>query len=146
MISLIRTSNVVEALLAKPFLDGLDAYYPDFSHWYINRVVAEIQDPSNFILIAKDGKDVVGVALGKRDKSETKLRCVRIHRDLKSTGLGVRLIDSMIDHLGVRHPHCTVSEELIHQYSRIFVNRYGFHLSSVDKGKYRKGKLEYCFN
>ena len=146
MIALKQTSNVVEALLALPFLKNLDTYYPDFSHWYINRVIAEIQNPTNIILLAKEDARVIGVALGKHTPDESKLRCVRIHNDYKASGLGVRLIDKMLDHLQIQKPHCTVSEELIHQYSRIFVNRYGFELSRVEKGKYRQGKLEYCFN
>lgn len=43
-------------------------------------------------------------------------------------------------------PHCTVSEELMHLYSRAFINQYRFDLGRVDKGAYRSGKLEYIFN
>lgn len=129
-----------------PFLKSLDSYYPDFSHWYINRVIANIDDPTNVILLAKDHNSVVGVALGKKSEDEVKLRCVRVASPYQARGIGLRLIDKMLDELEERNPHCTVSEELLHQYSRIFVNRYGFELSRVDKGRYRPSKLEYCFN
>lgn len=35
---------------------------------------------------------------------------------------------------------------MLHDYSRVFVERYGFSLNKVHKGLYRKGKLEYSFN
>lgn len=46
----------------------------------------------------------------------------------------------MLGALQCDKPHCTVAEELLHTYSRAFVNRYGFSLSAVDKGRYRPGK------
>lgn len=140
-----RTTNVVEALLAKPFLEGLDAFYPNFSDWYVNTVLAELKDPDNIIMLAKENGMVVGVGMGKRGE-ETKLRCIRVHPQYQNSGLGIRLLDTMLDRLEVRKPHCTVSEELLHQYSRLFVRRYGFHLNDVTKGQYRPQKLEYNFN
>lgn len=74
------------------------------------------------------------------------MRCIRVHPDYQYAGIGIRLMDNMIEVLEDQEPLCTVSEELIHHYSRIFVNRYGFRLSQVDKGLYRQGKLEYIFN
>ncbi|KWT98009.1 hypothetical protein APY03_0680 [Variovorax sp. WDL1] len=39
-----------------------------------------------------------------------------------------------------------MAEEMLHIYSRAFVNRYGFALSAVENGRYRPGRLEYAFN
>jgi N-acetylglutamate synthase-like GNAT family acetyltransferase len=88
----------------------------------------------------------VGIALGKRTESETKLRCVRVLPSHQNSGIGLRLIDRMLEALECENPHCSVAEELLHTYSRAFVNRYGFELTKVDKGMYRAGKLEYGFN
>lgn len=86
-----------------------------------------------------------GVAIGRAGK-EPKLRCVRVRDDLQGSGLGLRLIDPMLDHLQSDKPHVTVAEEMIHSYSRAFVKRYGFALSDVTKGEYRRSKLEYHWN
>ena len=84
------------------------------------------------------------------------MQCVRVHQDHQGGGLGIQLMDRLLEQLAERHPLCTVSEEMLHPhffpwakrvlYSRVFVKRYGFSLDSVDKGLYRPGKLEYIFN
>lgn len=141
-----RTNSCVDALLALPLLAGLDVYYPDFQHWYVNRVVPGVVTGNDILVLAKERGAVVGVALGKRGPDEIKLRCVRLLPQFQQTGAGIRLIDNMLEQLECETPHCTVAEELLHTYARAFVNRYGFSLSSVDKGRYRAGKLEYAFN
>lgn len=140
-----RSSTVPEALLALPFLASLDQYYPDISHWYINKVVPGLVDNETILLLAKQGNRLAGMALGKRGE-ENKLRCVRVHPDFTGSGIGIKLIDKMLDELETDKPVCTVSEELLGQYSRAFINRYGFTLDHVSKGLYRTGKLEYEFN
>lgn len=138
--------SFTQTFLALPLLRSLDAYYPDFEHWYVNTVAPGVVTGSDTLLLAWDGPRIAGVALGKRTSRETKLRCVRVVPEWQNTGLGLRLIDRMLDELECDRPHCTVAEELFHQYSRPFIHRYGFELSGVDKGAYRKGKLEYRFN
>ncbi|MNR71768.1 hypothetical protein D3C71_24460 [compost metagenome] len=141
-----QTKSTVEALMALPMLASLDSLYPDFGHWYINTVVPGVVVGTDTLLLAKDQGKVVGVALGKKGTDETKLRCIRVLPEYQNRGTGLRLIDRMLDILECAKPHCTVAEELMHTYSRAFVNRYGFELSRVDKGRYRPGKLEYAFN
>ncbi|PNG50522.1 MULTISPECIES: GNAT family N-acetyltransferase [unclassified Variovorax] len=101
---------------------------------------------SDILLLAKEADHVVGVALGKRGEEETKLRCVRVLPAYHQSGVGIRLIDRMLHELECERPHCTVAEEMLHIYSRAFVNRYGFALSAVENGRYRPGRLEYAFN
>lgn len=137
------TRNAVEALLALPFLQSIDRYYPDLQHWFINTVLPGLQEGSSVLLLAKDHHAVVGMALGKTG-SEKKLRCVRTNGHYN--GLGLRLMERMFETIECDKPHCTVSEELLGSYSRAFVNRYGFDLHHVSKGEYRPGKLEYHFN
>lgn len=141
-----RTQDFVQTFLALPLLRSLDAYYPGFEHWYVNTVAPGVVLGKDALLLAWEGHELVGVALGKRTTEETKLRCVRVVPALQNTGLGLRLIDRMLDELECQTPHCTVAEELFHQYSRPFINRYGFELTGVDKGSYRPGRLEYRFN
>jgi N-acetylglutamate synthase-like GNAT family acetyltransferase len=128
-----------------PFIQSLDHYYPDITHWYVNKVVPGLSLGNDKLLIARDNGVIAGIALGKMG-DESKLRCVRVHPDYQNTGLGIRLIDNMLDLIEDGRPGVTVSEEMLHQYSRTFVKRYGFELSDVTKGRYRRGKLEYAFN
>jgi ribosomal protein S18 acetylase RimI-like enzyme len=146
MIEITKTKNVVEILQALVFLENLKQYYPKFQSWYINSAMPGIVQGNDFLLQAKQEGQLIGIALGKRSRKESKLRCVRIHPDYQNNGLGVRLIDKAIDVLQCEQPHCTVAQEIVHDYSRLFVNRYGFKLEAVEKGLYRPGKLEYVFN
>lgn len=145
MIQLDTTTNFTTAFSVLPFIQTLDAYYPDISHWYVNQVIPGLFTGSDCLLVARDGLNIAGIALGKRG-TESKLRCVRVHPDYQNTGLGIRLIDNMLEQLEDDSPGVTVAEELLHRYSRMFVNRYGFKLSAVTKGRYRRHKLEYAFN
>jgi GNAT superfamily N-acetyltransferase len=142
----ILTNDFLPAMMALPFLRSLDVYYPNVSDWYLNTVVPGLVTGQDKLLIAREAGQLVGIALGKKGADETKLRCVRVAPAWENRGVGLRLIEGMFEALEDEQPHCTVAEELLHTYSRLFVNRYGFRLSGVDKGAYRRGKLEYRFN
>ncbi|QYN79896.1 acetyltransferase [Kosakonia phage Kc263] len=145
-IKLETTISLTSSFSVLPFIRTLDKYYPDIEHWYINKVVPGLILGTDKLIIAKDNNLITGIALGKRDLDETKLRCVRVLPEYQNSGLGIKLIDTMLDLLEEEKPGVTVAEELFHQYSRIFVSRYGFALTDVNKGRYRKHKLEYAFN
>lgn len=143
---IVQTRAFVPTLQALRVLQGLDSLYPGFNDWYVNKVVPGVVLGNDQLLIAQDAGRIVGLALGKRSADETKLRCVRVLPAYEGQGLGIKLIDRMLDVLECDKPHCTVAEEMLHSYSRAFVTRYGFELNAVDKGRYRPGKLEYSFN
>lgn len=144
MVKIEQTNNFTETILALPFISSIDTYYPDISNWYVNTVIPGIVTGKDILLLAKDNNKIVGIALAKNN-DETKLRCIRVHQEYANKGIGVKLIDTALSIIGDK-PLVSVSEELIHSYSRIFVNRYGFKLTEVLKGKYRQNKLEYYFN
>jgi GNAT superfamily N-acetyltransferase len=146
MLTFVRGHTFTEALVGLKLLRGLDTYYPEFEYWYTNSVMPGIVVGKDILLLAKENERVVGLALGKRNAHETKLRCVRVQESHQGSGLGVKLIDRMLEQLDSEMPHCTVAEELFHDYSRVFVKRYGFHLSDVTKGEYRRNRLEYHWN
>ncbi len=146
MITLETTTSFVQAFSALPFIKSLNQYYPDIEYWYVNKVVPGLVVGNDKLLVARDNDIIAGIALGKASDGESKLRCVRVHPDYQNGGLGIRLIDGMLDLIEERQPGVTVAEEMINLYSRAFVKRYGFNLSDVTKGRYRRGKLEYGFN
>jgi len=146
MITLSSSRRLADIHFARQLMMGLEQHYPEFDHWFVNRCMPGILIGEDSLILAKQKDRVIGVALGKKTPSETKLRCVRVLPEHQNTGVGLRLIDAMLLELGSDKPHCTVSEEMLHLYSRAFVNHYGFDLSGVEKGLYRPGKLEYVFN
>jgi GNAT superfamily N-acetyltransferase len=128
--------------MAKNLMDSLENYYPDFQYWFTNKCLPGILVGSDVLIVAREHNQVVGAALGKKSKDEVKLRCISVLPSHQNRGTGLHLIDRMLHLLDEDKPLCTVSEEMLHLYSRAFINRYQFDLASVEKGMYRKGKWE----
>lgn len=146
MIEYRKTRQLSDLMVARGLLDGLDNYYPDFGHWYVNVCVPGVVLGNDRLLMAREGHRLVGLALAKKTDGETKLRCVRVLPEYQHKGVGLHLIERMLKELDCDKPHCTVAEEMLHLYSRAFVNYFQFELGQVAKGLYRPGKLEYIFN
>lgn len=145
MVSIVQTHSFSDAFTAFGIIESINRYYPNIMDWYVNTAMPSIVTGDDILLLAKDDNHkTVGVALAKTGK-ENKLRCVRVIPEYAGSGLGIKLIDSALNLIGDK-PLVSVSEELFHDYSRMFVTRYGFNLTDVVKGAYRKGKLEYFFN
>ncbi len=140
-----RSNRLTDLALTGAMLAGLDSYYPDFGHWFTNTCMPGVLVGDDLLIVAREQSQVVGVALGKTG-AETKLRCVRALPQYQSKGVGIRLVERALRELDHDRPLCTVAEEMLHQYSRPFINYFGFTLTSVAKGRYRAGKLEYEFN
>ena len=130
-----------------PFLSNLDVYYPNISTWFAHSFSKGLSEGTNVLLAARSPSGrLEGVALGKKTVSEVKMQCIRVADGAANSGLGIALMDRLMNVLECEKPLATVSEEMLHQYSRIFVKRYGFSLDDVAKGAYRNRKLEYYFN
>ena len=143
--NIVRVTDPLTALLSKPFIASLDQYYPDISNWYHYRIVNELNDSNCILLHAYQNEKLVGVSIAKKG-IDPKLRCVRISKELESSGLGIKLINRTLDEMETDKPMVTVSEELFHQYSRAFHHYYDFKIEQVLKGLYRENKLEYIYN
>lgn len=146
MIEYKQTKSFVEAFTTLPLLESLDSLYPDFQYWFVNKMIPGLITGNDIMLLAKNNNQTIGVALGKLDDMEIKLRCVRVLPEYQNRGTGLHLVDRMLTLLDCDKPHCTVAEEMFHSYSRAFINHFGFNLDEVNKGMYRPGKLEYIFN
>lgn len=146
MIHYEQGKTLTDALVAFQLLDGMDNLYPDFSYWFTNRVMPGVVVGSDILMLAKDRHQVIGVGLGKRNRHETKLRCIRVIPEYQNRSVGIHLVERMLRALDSDRPGCTVAEEMLHQFSRPFINHFDFELTRVEKGLYRPGKLEYVFN
>jgi len=124
----------------------LDNYYPNFYEWYYQKFVIDVLLGKGVALLMKNKYEYIGTALLKNTKSEKKIRAFRIFPKFQNKGYGLYLIDKSLEILDTPKPHCTVAEELINDYARIFINRYFFELDKVERNLYRKSKNEYFFN
>lgn len=145
-ISFTQVNNFVELLDIYQLIAPLSMYYPKFNHWYYDKVIPGVLMYKDVVIAAKLNQNLVGISIIKNTEYEKKLRCIRLSDEYQGKGFGLHLIDESLRVLNCDKPICSVSEEMLHSYSRIFVERYGFNLTNVEKGLYRKGKLEYIFN
>jgi len=136
--------GMLEAFQTLEMIRDLDAFYPDFTDWWINKVIPGVVVNNDPMIVADDGSRIIGLACGK--VSEKKLRCLRVASEYKDRGIGIKLIERILPILGTDRPAASIPEERVHDFSRILVNRFDFKLDRVEKGLYRKGKLEYFFN
>ena len=125
-------------------IKDLDSYYPNFDHWYYNKFIPDVLLNNDNVIAMIKNNEIIGVSLIK--KGESKLRTLRIDKKYAKKGYGLYLLDESLKVLDDPLPHCTVAEELIDDYARIFINRYGFKLDYVERNLYRKGKNEYLWN
>jgi GNAT superfamily N-acetyltransferase len=146
MIQYGRAHRLVDTVNAYRLLDGLENFYPDFGYWYKNRVMPGVMLGQDVLMLAREHGQVIGVGLGKRNDHETKLRCIRVLPEYQGRSVGIHLVERMLRELDDDKPSCTVAEEMLHQFSRPFINLFKFDVSRVEKGMYRPGKLEYVFN
>lgn len=146
MITYHQGSSLTELMLAHQVLRGIDAYYPEFDDWFINKCMPAVSSGKDRMILAEDHQRIVGVALVKNGEDEKKLRCVRVLPEYNGKGVAIHLIDRALRTLDCDKPATSVPEELLHAWSRILVNRFNFDLGHVAKGLYRPGHLEYFFN
>ncbi|SDD32834.1 hypothetical protein SAMN05216337_101017 [Bradyrhizobium brasilense] len=130
---------------ALAFLLPLSADYPGFEDWYLTRVVPGLRSRTRqLVRIERDGK-LIGVGIGKKDETESKICTVRIADSHFGRGLGLRVFDALLDWLGTDRPHLTVSERKLPAFERIF-QYYRFQMTSAYTGLYVRGAVELAYN
>ena len=144
-IEFINGNSIIELHQAFKQIENLSNSYPGFYDWYWNKVTPGINSGTNELIMGLFKNELVGISIIKKGE-EKKLCALRVNDKFKNRGYGLHMLDESLKRLGIDKPLCSVSEDMINDYSRIFVNRYDFDLSHVYKGIYRKGKLEYEFN
>lgn len=138
-------STITELHQAYNILTKLGELYPDFSSWYWNKVVPSVVLGKDKVIMAYNRSALVGISIIKKGR-ENKLRALRIEPKYQKMGYGLHLIDKSLELLECDKPLVSVSEDMLHQFSRIFINRYQFDMTYVHKGIYLPNKLEYQFN
>jgi len=137
--------SIIDLHIVLNILKPISSIYPDFESWYWDKVIPGVILGQDEIIIAENKYEIIGMSIIKKG-FENKLRALRIEEKYQKRGLALHLIDESLKRLNVDKPLVSVSEEMINEYSRIFVNKYNFDLTHVYNGLYRKGSLEYKFN
>lgn len=141
-----NATNLLELKASYQILSKLENSYPNFYDWYWNKVVPGILTKDDELILAYNKNELVGISIIKNNIDEKKLRALRISDKFQSKGYGLYLIDESLKRLEIDKPLCSVSDKMINEYSRIFINRYSFDLTHVYKNLYTKNSLEYEFN
>lgn len=141
-----EANTLVDYLETLDLIKVLGNYYPNFNHWYWNKVIPRIEDNINTIIMGYNKNQLVGISIIKNSEDEKKLCALRVKDEFKNKGYGLHMIDKSLNLLNTDKPLCSVSSDMINDYSRIFINKYQFDLTYVYNGLYTKGKLEYEFN
>ena len=141
----VEVNSIPELFKVLEIVRPISSMYPGFEDWFWNKVVPGVINEEDKIIIGLKNGNMVGVSMLK-NHGEKKLRALRVNDIYQKRGYGLYLIDKSLEILGTDKPLVSVSEEMINEYSRIFINRYNFSMTHVYKGLYRKGILEYEFN
>ena len=141
-----KAETLVDFLNSFKLIENLKDHYPDFNNWYWNKVIPRIEEDISTIIMCYMRNELIGISIIKKSLKENKLCAVRIKEEFKNRGYGLYIIDESLKILNNNKPLCSVSSEMINDYSRMFINRYNFDLTHVYNGLYTKGKLEYEFN
>lgn len=148
MLRITESRKLIDCLRVFEVIEPLEQFYPDIKHWFFNKIVPGIIAGDDLLLLAEEGTCLAGVLLAKSGThdGEKKIRCIRVLPEYQHRGIGGSLIEQALVHLGCERPLVSVPEERIHEFSSLFVNRFGFRLSKIYCGLYRPGRLEYQFN
>jgi len=139
-------STYVELYQTYNIITKLEESYPDFKNWYWNKVVPGVVLGNDKIILGSVRNELVGISIIKNENNEKKIRALRIEDRFQNKGYGIGMIDKSLELLNCDKPLVSVSEDLLHHYSRMFINRFNFDMSYVHKNMYKNGKLEYQFN
>lgn len=146
MINYKFATTIPELVQSFDIIKKLDQSYPEFKHWYYNKVIPGVSLGTDKVILAFHHGNLIGVSLIKSTETEKKLRALRIVDKYQNKGYGLHLIDRSLKELECDKPLASVSEDMLNYFSRIFINRYDFNMTYVHKGLYLPGKLEYQFN
>jgi len=128
-------STLLELHQTHQILISLGSYYSEFSSWYWNKVVPNVILRLDKVIMAYNRGSLVGISIIKKG-NENKLRVLRIEPKYQKKGYGLHLIDKSLEILECDKPLVSVSEDMLHQFLRIFINRYQFDMTYVYKGLY----------
>jgi hypothetical protein len=134
-----------ELRAVQQFLSPLSVNYPGFDLWYTDKVIAGVVSGERYACVVRDGDQITGVGIAKKDDRERKICTVRVDEVAIGRGTGVRIFDRLLRWLDTDRPHLTVPEQKLVHFDRIF-EWYGFEMTSYCDGRYIERQRELAFN
>lgn len=126
------------------FLSMLKDDYPDFSIWFFDKVVPDIELGLREILISEIDGEIAGASIIKKAE-EKKICTLRVSPKYQRRGIGSHLLDVATHELTTKKPLITVSDTHFAEFIKLFsVN--SFKLTEIHIDKYKKGATEMVFN
>jgi acetyltransferase, GNAT family len=125
------------------YIKDTKKYYPSFDIWYFMNVIPSLKDGRKKIIISHDNNNLKGLAILKYN--EKKLCHLSVMPPYKNKGYGIKLFKQSFIELETEKPFLTVSEEKLIEFKKVF-DYFGFELTDIIDGYYRKDKKEYFYN
>jgi len=128
-----------------PTLAPLEAVYPAFQNWYFGKVLPGLATGTRKLIVTGSLDAPIGVAIVKREITETKICTVWVAEDQREAGAGRELLERAINLSGVARPLFTVPAER-HEAFKPLLRRFGFVETARIMSLYRPGVVEHVFN
>lgn len=115
-------------------MKNIENIYPEVEHWYINKVIPRVMLEKDIVLVIYSPEnEVAGFAIAKNNKEEKKLCCLIIMPDYQGRGYAIKLIKKIQKELNEEKLHCSVSEDLLPLYLKIFINHFKWAIDEVQE-------------
>lgn len=125
----ISSADVVEAYKTLRFLES---YYPDFEHWYWQKVVPGLLDSTRILHLEKERGRIVGLMIAKNEPDEKKLCTLWVDRQYTKSGLGSKLVGISKSWLKSDSPVASVPEEKLAEFQGLLASS-GFRMTQHGK-------------
>lgn len=127
------------------YLEPLSDEYPDFFHWYWEKVVPGLASHERIIRCVYHGQEIAGILILKNTTTEKKICTLRVSPGYQGQGIGKQLLNVALLSLHYMKPLVTVPEIHYEAFKGLF-QKNGFELYKVYKNYYREGSVEYAYN
>lgn len=126
-------------------LKHLDKIYPNFNHWFYNKVITGIHKKEREILIYEYNHHVAGISIIKNSEIEKKVSTLYVNPIYRKMGIGKKLLIHSMDILNTDKPLITLTSSNYVYYKRIF-DYFNFCQTDVIKDLYVIGFDELIYN
>ena len=129
------------------FAETIVNYYPCYTDWLNNKFFYGLKSDTmrRGYVFAVDNNVLSGIALLKKDAQEKKICCLFVKPEYRKQGIATNLIRQSISLLQIDRPLITISEQNLSLFLPLFRN-FGFEITEIKHGIYKKGIKEYYFN
>lgn len=123
-------------------LERLKEVYPNIKEWFFNKVVTDIGNNREIILL-EFKKQIVALLILKYN--EKKISTIYVHPDFRHKGFGRLMIKISKRELNTFKPKITISDKCLDLFKNLLEIQQ-FKKSGVICGKYKEGVVEHYFN